>query len=65
MNETATQGREARLTVELAEKPEQVREAQKLRYDVFSKELGAKLKSPLEGLDVDEFDVQCEHILVR
>nr|WP_236693428.1 GNAT family N-acyltransferase [Robbsia andropogonis] len=41
-----------------------LREAQRLRYRVFADEMGARLKGP-EGLDVDEFDARCEHLLVR
>ena len=39
--------------------------AQRLRYDVFVTEMGARLKSPLEGHDIDVFDDYCEHLLVR
>ncbi|MFP4062904.1 MAG: GNAT family N-acetyltransferase [Halochromatium sp.] len=54
-----------RLFVELADSPQAVREAQALRYRVFGEELGAKLKAGEHGLDVDEFDGECEHLLVR
>jgi putative hemolysin len=54
-----------RLFVELADGPDAVREAQALRYRVFAEELGAKLKPAEPGLDVDEFDAVCEHLLVR
>jgi putative hemolysin len=54
-----------RLFVELAAGPEMVREAQALRYRIFGQELGAKLKPGQEGLDVDEFDDDCHHLLVR
>lgn len=54
-----------RLYVELADAPKAVREAQALRYRVFGEELGAKLKPGEEGLDVDEFDDVCQHLLVR
>ncbi|MEA1048558.1 GNAT family N-acyltransferase [Lamprobacter modestohalophilus] len=54
-----------RLFVELADSPEAVREAQALRYQVFGEELGAKLKAGENGLDIDEFDAFCEHLLVR
>ncbi|MFW5723870.1 MAG: GNAT family N-acyltransferase, partial [Halochromatium sp.] len=50
-----------RLFVELADSPQAVREAQALRYRVFGEELGAKLKAGEHGLDVDEFDRECEH----
>jgi len=54
-----------RLFVELADSPDAVREAQSLRYQVFGEELGAKLKPGEHGLDRDEFDAVCEHLLVR
>ncbi|MEZ5719742.1 MAG: GNAT family N-acyltransferase [Burkholderiaceae bacterium] len=44
---------------------DEVRQAQRLRYDVFVTEMGARLKSPLEGHDIDVFDDYCEHLLVR
>jgi putative hemolysin len=54
-----------RLFVELAASPEEIREAQALRYRVFGEELGAKLKGGDEGLDIDELDPFCAHLLVR
>lgn len=43
---------------------DELREAQRLRYKVFGEEMGAALKGPA-GLDVDEFDSRCDHLLVR
>lgn len=43
----------------------EVREAQKLRYQVFATEMGASLPDILSGYDVDIFDDYCEHLLVR
>jgi putative hemolysin len=54
-----------RLFVEMAAGPEAIRQAQALRYRVFGQELGAKLKRGHAGLDVDEFDEHCHHLLVR
>ena len=54
-----------RLYVDLASSPEDIREAQALRYKVFGEEMGAKLKGVESGLDVDEFDPFCQHLLVR
>jgi len=42
-----------------------VRAAQRLRYAVFAGEMGARLKTPLAGHDIDLFDDFCEHLLVR
>ena len=44
---------------------DEVRQAQKLRYDVFAEEMGARLTTPVPGHDVDLFDDYCEHLLVR
>lgn len=44
---------------------DEVREAQRLRHQVFAGEMGAQLQTSLEGHDVDGFDDYCEHLLVR
>lgn len=51
--------------VSLARHEDEVREAQRLRWKVFAEEMGARLNSPVEGLDVDLYDPFCEHLLVR
>ncbi len=56
--------RSERLFVELASSSRDVREAQSLRYQVFGEEMGAQLKGTA-GLDCDEFDHDCQHLLVR
>ncbi|MGQ0779229.1 MAG: GNAT family N-acetyltransferase [Pseudonocardiales bacterium] len=43
----------------------EVRAAQRLRHQVFAGELGAVLHSCEPGLDVDEFDPYCDHLVVR
>lgn len=48
-----------------AKHQDEVRQAQRLRYDVFAREMGARLDTRLEGHDVDLFDDFCEHLLVR
>lgn len=53
------------IAVHWARHLDEVREAQRLRYQVFVEEMGARLNTPLEGLDVDLFDDYCEHLLVR
>lgn len=52
------------LRIELAESTAQIREAQRLRYEVFSRELGARLHSAVAGIDDDAFDAHCHHLLV-
>ena len=54
-----------RLSIGLAITPEEVEEAQHLRYKVFAEEMGARLASANEGTDRDIFDRFCEHLLVR
>jgi putative hemolysin len=53
------------LSTGLAITPEEVEEAQRLRYKVFAEEMGARLASANEGTDRDIFDRFCEHLLVR
>lgn len=43
----------------------ELHQAQRLRYDVFARELGARLHSRVPGLDVDRFDAYCRHLLVK
>ena len=51
--------------IEWAKSPNEVKEAQRLRYKVFAEEMGANLSQNEEGLDVDEFDAYCDHLLIR
>ena len=44
---------------------DEVRAAQRLRFNVFAKEMGARLDTSVPGHDVDLFDDYCEHLLVR
>jgi putative hemolysin len=49
----------------LAATPDDLRAAQRLRYDVFNVELGEGLpQSAATGLDADVFDPVCDHLLV-
>ena len=48
----------------LADSEALIKEAQALRYRVFAKEMGAKLKTEAEGLDYDEVDSYCDHLIV-
>lgn len=46
--------------------PENIRAAQRLRYEVFNVELGEGLATSREmELDADPFDAQCEHIVIK
>jgi putative hemolysin len=53
------------LIVQWAQHQDEVREAQKLRFDVFAKEMGARLKEAIPGHDIDLFDDFCEHLIIR
>ncbi len=57
-----------RLETVWARHQDEVCAAQRLRYQVFADEMGARL-APLPGtppgLDTDRFDAHCEHLLVR
>ena len=57
----------ARIGIEVswARHQDEVRAAQRLRFDVFAGEMGARLNTPIAGHDVDLFDNYCEHLIVR
>jgi putative hemolysin len=52
-------------SVQITTRPEEVREAQRLRWQVFAEEMGAHLMTPEQGLDIDLYDAFCEHLVVR
>jgi putative hemolysin len=58
-----------RYSVSLAATASEIREAQRLRYQVFFEEMGARSSAVIQienaGLDIDEYDADCEHLLVR
>lgn len=56
---------ERRLQAERLIGPAALREAQALRFKVFSREFKARLKGAEQGLDTDEYDVHCRHLGVR
>lgn len=53
------------ISVSWAKHLDEVRQAQRLRYDVFAGEMGARLPASVPGHDIDLFDDYCEHLLVR
>jgi putative hemolysin len=53
------------IEVSWARHQDDVRAAQRLRYEVFATEMGARLDTAVAGHDVDLFDDYCEHLLVR
>jgi putative hemolysin len=64
---TASHTKISKCAVEVswAKHQDEVREAQRLRYEVFGKEMGARLPQTVAGHDIDLFDDYCEHLLVR
>jgi putative hemolysin len=54
-----------RFTVALARNVHEVREAQRLRYQVFARELGARVPGREQGIDCDIYDAYCDHLMVR
>lgn len=55
----------SRYHTSLAVDDSEIREAQRLRYQVFAEEMGARLSSAQPGHDVDLYDPYCDHLLVR
>lgn len=55
---------EPRLVVALAGTQDEIRACQRLRFEVFGLELGARLSSAASGLDRDRFDAHCRHLMV-
>ncbi|MGD8710959.1 MAG: GNAT family N-acyltransferase [Ectothiorhodospiraceae bacterium] len=55
----------SRFDVAVAGTPADVADTQRLRYRVFAEELGASVHGPADGLEGDDYDAFCDHILVR
>lgn len=67
-SETLPSASQRGLDVVWARDESEVREAQRLRYQIFVEEMGARLSPPVgtpAGLDIDVYDAFCEHLLVR
>lgn len=62
---TATIQNVPRLTLSFAANIDEVREAQRLRYKVFVEAAGLPRPAHHNGLDQDEFDQYCDHLIVR
>ena len=58
----ATSGK---LVLSMASTPEELREVQRLRYEVFIETMGLSSLVRDDGLDSDEFDEHCDHLIVR
>ncbi|HEV7618903.1 MAG TPA: GNAT family N-acyltransferase [Burkholderiaceae bacterium] len=55
----------SKLSLSLASTHEEVREVQRLRYKVFIEAMGLPKLSNQDGLDRDDFDDYCDHLIVR
>jgi putative hemolysin len=60
-----TKSHSPRLTLSLASTAAELEEVQRLRYKVFIEALGLSALANAEGLDRDEFDEHCDHLIVR
>src|SRR5450830_1592106 len=58
----ATSGK---LLLSMASTPEELHEVQRLRYKVFIETMGLTALVRADGLDRDEFDEHCDHLIVR
>jgi putative hemolysin len=56
---------QSKLSVSMAKTSTEVEDAQRIRFQVFAEEMGAKLPSAALGLDIDRYDRYCDHLLVR
>lgn len=69
LTSSVAEPRASDLRVMWARSQDEVRLAQRLRYEVFVNEMGAHLDhqcpQQTQGLDQDEFDDYCEHLLVK
>jgi putative hemolysin len=54
-----------RLHVSLATTPDDLRAAQRLRWQVFVEEMGARVDCEESGIEADRFDPHCQHLIVR
>lgn len=62
LDESTAANARPRFTVSLAARREDVLESQRLRYRIFAGELGARIEG---GIDHDQYDPFCRHLLVR
>ena len=54
-----------KLALSMATTPEEVREVQRLRYKIFIETMGLSALANEDGIDADEFDACCDHLIVR
>lgn len=56
--------RRPRFEVRFAATPEEIRATQQLRYRIFAGELGAQIDGGVDGIDHDQYDPFCRHLMV-
>ena len=54
-----------RFSLGFARCQEEILESQRLRFRIFAEELGAQIDGGAEGIDCDQYDRWCRHLLVR
>ena len=54
----------SRFYVSFATQLTEIRQAQALRYQIFSEEMGAQIKTIISTYDIDYFDPYCHHLVV-
>ncbi len=59
------QSQNKNISVEWAKNQDQIRAAQRLRYTVFTTDMGARFPKDCAGYDIDIFDDFCEHLIVK
>lgn len=62
---TATTAHAPQYSICIASTGEEVRACQRLRHQVFAEEMKVRLHSSVPGLDVDDLDPYCDHLMVR
>jgi putative hemolysin len=55
----------AKMCLSVASSPEEIREAQRLRYQVLARSVGLSQLADPAGLDEDDLDPWCDHLIVR
>src|SRR3954470_24823608 len=65
LGDTVTTGLRPSYSILVAATDDEIRAAQRLRFQVFATEMGAQLHTSVPGLDIDEFDEFCDHLIVR
>ena len=65
LTEQTARRRDTQLTMRLANGAYDLRQVQKLRFEIFGLEMGARLASAERGIDQDDYDALCDHLMVE